>query len=34
MGKSHLKGRILEKPFLSPDFLDGMKEVTLERHRF
>jgi hypothetical protein len=27
-------GRILEKPFLFPDFLKGMKEVTLERHPF
>jgi hypothetical protein len=34
MEKSHLKGSILEKPFLIPHFLSGMKEVTLERHRF
>jgi hypothetical protein len=34
MEKSHLKGRILGKPFLIPHFLNGMKEVTLERHPF
>jgi hypothetical protein len=34
MEKSHLNGRIMGKPFLTPDFLNGMKEVTLERHPF
>jgi hypothetical protein len=32
MEKSHLNGSILGNPFLTPDFLKGMKEVTLERH--
>jgi hypothetical protein len=32
MEKSHLNGRILGKPFLLPDSLNGMKEVTLEKH--
>jgi hypothetical protein len=34
MDKSHLNGRILGKPFLIPDFFNGMKEFTLERHPF
>jgi hypothetical protein len=34
MEKSHLNGRILGKLFLIPDFLNGMKKVTLDRHLF
>jgi hypothetical protein len=34
ISKSHLKGSILEKPFLIPHFLNGMKEFILERHHF
>jgi hypothetical protein len=32
MEKSHFNVRIAGKPLLLPDSLDGMKEITLERH--